>query len=203
MIGRLHGEILYKRPPYLLLDVRGVGYELEAPMSTFHALPEVGGRVILLTHLAIRDDAHVLYGFLKEAERELFRALLKIVGVGGKLALAILSSMSAEEFSRCVQSADSLALTRVPGVGKRTAERLIVEMRDRLEQLSGLSPGVPALPAGGPATGGAGPSAEAIGALVALGYKPVEAERLVRRVEAPQLTSEDLIRAALKAAARP
>ena len=130
MIGRLHGEIVYKHPPRLMLDVGGVGYEIEAPMSTFYALPETGAKVTLLTHLAVREDAHVLYGFAREAERELFRALLKISGVGAKMALAILSGMTADEFARCVQSADTAALTRLPGIGKKTAERLIVEMRD-------------------------------------------------------------------------
>lgn len=135
MIGRLRGEIVYKRPPQLMLDVSGVGYEVEAPMSTFYTLPEVGAKATLLTHLAIRDDAHVLYGFAKERDRELFRSLLKVSGVGAKMALAILSGMDAESFARCVQAADTAALTRLPGVGKKTAERLIVEMRDRLDRL--------------------------------------------------------------------
>jgi len=200
MIGRLRGEIVHKRPPQLLLDVGGVGYELEAPMSTFYALPEAGAKVTLLTHLAIRDDAHVLYGFAREAERELFRALLKVNGVGAKMALAILSGMSADEFSACVQAADTAALTRLPGVGKKTAERLIVEMRDRLDKL-GVFPGA-ALPAAAGASRGEAPSAEAVSALVALGYKAGDAERMIRQVEKAGLSSEEMIRAALKAAAR-
>lgn len=201
MIGRLRGEIVYKRPPQLMLDVSGVGYEVEAPMSTFYALPEVGAEVTLLTHLAIRDDAHVLYGFAKEGDRELFRSLLKVSGVGAKMALAILSGMDAESFARCVQAADTAGLTRLPGVGKKTAERLIVEMRDRLDRLE-IVPGaaVSSVLAIAPAT--ESPSDEAVSALVALGYKPAEAQRMIRGVEAPELNSEELIRAALKAAAK-
>jgi len=201
MIGRLRGEIVYKRPPRLMLDVGGVGYEVDAPMSTFYALPEAGNKVTLLTHLAIRDDAHVLYGFAKEGERELFRALLKVNGVGAKMALGILSGMNAEEFARCVQAADSASLVRLPGVGKKTAERLIVEMRDRLEQLE-VTPG--AVPTPAPAAGQRqeSPADEAVSALVALGYKPVEAQRMIRAVEAPGVDSEEMIRAALKGAAK-
>jgi Holliday junction DNA helicase RuvA len=199
MIGRLRGEIVYKHPPQLMLDVGGVGYELEAPMSTFYALPETGAQVTLLTHLAIRDDAHVLYGFAKEGERELFRALLKISGVGAKMALGVLSGMNAEEFARAVQAGDTAALVRLPGVGKKTAERLVVEMRDRLDQL-GVTPALAAPPtlAAAPAQSAAD---EAVAALVSLGYKPVEAQRMIQRVEAPEMNSEELIRAALKAAA--
>lgn len=202
MIGRLRGEIVSKHPPQLLLDVNGVGYELEAPMSTFYNLPELGGQVTLLTHFAVRDDAQVLYGFAKEAERELFRALLKISGVGGKMALSILSSMSTDEFVRGIQTGDIGGLVRIPGVGKRTAERLIVELRDRFGQIPSLdSSGLPPV-AAGPLSPAASPATEAVGALVALGYRPPDAERMVRQVEAPDLSSEDLIRAALKAAAR-
>jgi Holliday junction DNA helicase RuvA len=198
MIGRLRGEIVYKRPPQLMLEVGGVGYEVEAPMSTFYALPEVGASATLLTHLSVREDAHVLYGFAKEGERELFRALLRVSGVGAKMALAILSGMSAEEFARCVQVADIGALTRLPGVGKRTAERLVVEMRDRLDQV-GRFPGAVPRAAAGAAPAASSPGGDAVSALVALGYKPAEAERMVRGVEAPGLGSEELIRAALKA----
>jgi Holliday junction DNA helicase RuvA len=201
MIGRLCGEIVYKRPPQLMLDVSGVGYEVEAPMSTFYVLPEVGVKVTLLTHLAIRDDAHVLYGFAKEGERELFRSLLKVSGVGAKMALAILSGMNAEAFARCVQAADTAALTRLPGVGKKTAERLIVEMRDRLDRLE-MIPGAAVSSAHVAAPASGSPSDEAVSALVALGYKPAEAERMIRGVENPELNSEELIRAALKAAAK-
>ena len=199
MIGRLRGELVQKHPPYLLVDVNGVGYEIEAPMSTFYDLPAQGGQVVLFTHLAIRDDAHVLYGFSSERERALFRALLRVSGVGAKMALAILSGMSTDEFSRCVQSDDAASLVRLPGIGKRTAERLIVEMRDRLDkvdvagQVSQLS-----RPAGAPAET---PVADAVGALVALGYKPNDASRMVRGVETEGLSSEEIIRAALKSIA--
>ena len=135
MIGRLSGELVYKRPPFLMVDVHGVGYELEAPMSTFYDLPLQGGQVTLFTHLAIRDDAHVLYGFASDSERALFRMLLKVSGVGAKMALAILSGMSADEFSLCIQRDDTAALVRLPGIGKKTAERLVIEMRDRLDKL--------------------------------------------------------------------
>jgi Holliday junction DNA helicase RuvA len=201
MIGRLRGEIVYKKPPRLMLDVAGVGYEVEAPMSTFDTLPEAGAKVTLLTHLAIRDDAHVLYGFAKEGERGLFRALLKVNGVGAKMALAILSGMNAEEFARCVQTVDSAALVRLPGVGKKTAERLIVEMRDRLDQLD-LGAGPAHFPGRAAASRRETSASEAVSALAALGYKPVEAQRMIRNVEAPGLDSEELIRAALKAAAK-
>jgi len=201
MIGRLRGELVHKHPPQLLIDVGGVGYEVEAPMSTFYSLPDAGAKVTLLTHLAIRDDAHVLYGFAREAEREMFRALLKVNGVGAKMALAILSGMSTEEFAACVQAADAAALTRLPGVGKKTAERLIVEMRDRLDKL-GAMPGVSLPSAPAAAQPVESPTTEAVSALVALGYKPADAERMIRKVEAPDLSSEELIRAALKAAAK-
>lgn len=199
MIGRLRGEIIQRRPPFLMLEVQGVGYELEAPMSTFYNLPEQGEPVILFTHLAVRDDAHILYGFASESERALFRTLLRISGVGAKMALAILSGMSADDFSRCVQREDTASLMRLPGVGKKTAERLIVEMRDRLDKLelavsdSGMSPGPGKLPET--------PASDAVGALIALGYKPVEASRMVRTVESDGLSSEQIIRAALKSVA--
>lgn len=200
MIGRLRGEVVHRQPPFLLLEVNGVGYELEAPMSTFYDLPQQGS-VVLYTHLAIRDDAHVLYGFVRESERALFRTLLKVSGVGAKMALAILSGMSADEFARCIQSDDTASLVRLPGIGKKTAERLIVEMRDRLDSLPVA--GVTAMPRpGGPAElPAADPVADAVGALVALGYKPNEASRLVRGVDCEGLGSEQIIRAALRSAA--
>ena len=197
MIGRLRGELAVKQAPYLLLDVNGVGYELEAPLSTILALPEVGQKVTLLTHLIIRDDAHVLYAFINESERALFRNLLKVNGVGAKMALTILSGMSAGEFSRCVESEDVAALVKLPGVGKKTAERLIIEMRDKLAKLSGSdisgSPSSSALP---PQSDSA--SSDAVAALVALGYKPQDASRMVKGVAAEGMESEALIRAALK-----
>ncbi|MCU7853012.1 MAG: Holliday junction branch migration protein RuvA [Candidatus Thiodiazotropha sp. (ex Monitilora ramsayi)] len=197
MIGRLRGEVAQKQAPHLLLDVNGVGYELEAPLSTFFNLPETGQSVMLYTHLAIRDDAHVLYAFATESERALFRSLLKVSGVGAKMALAILSGMSAEEFSRCVESEDVGSLVRLPGIGRKTAERLIVEMRDRLAKLNDLSGAITpsaTAQAGRPQTS----RSDAVAALVALGYKPQDAGRMVKAVAADEMDSEALIRAALQ-----
>lgn len=198
MIGRLRGELVYKQPPFLMLDVNGVGYEIEAPMSTFYDLPLQGGAIILFTHLAIRDDAHVLYGFASESERGLFRSLLKVNGVGAKMALAILSGMSADEFAHCIQTNDTATLVRLPGIGKKTAERLIVEMRDRLDKLASLTGAAP-VTGGAVAAGPASATSDALGALVALGYKPNDASRMVRAVESDGLDSEEIIRRALKA----
>lgn len=196
MIGYLKGTLAAKHPPQLLIDVGGVGYEVEAPMSTFYQLPDIGQSVHILTHLLVREDAQVLYGFASEAERQLFRSLIRISGVGARIALAILSGISAEAFVRCVQSEDAASLTKIPGVGRKTAERLIVEMRDRLRQTgSSLAQAIPAGAAGSPAD-------EAFGALVALGYRPPEAQRLLKLVEDKASTTEELIRAALQAAAR-
>lgn len=198
MIGRLRGELVIKQPPYLLVDVNGVGYELEAPMSTFYNLPQ-GETVSLFTHLAIREDAHVLYGFFSDSERTLFRALLRISGVGAKMALSILSGMSAEEFACSVQNNDTATLVRLPGIGKKTAERLIVEMRDRIGKLS-LPGGVFSPSAAAESAAAmASPQGEASEALVALGYRPADAERMVKAVAGEGLTSEAIIRAALKA----
>ena len=200
MIGRLRGEIITKQAPFLLLDVNGVGYELEAPMSTFYDLPESGRQVVLFTHLSIRDDAHVLYGFFRESERALFRSLLKVNGVGAKMALAILSGMSTDEFARCVQSDDTGALIRLPGIGKKTAERLIIEMRDRLDQTDRVTTGM--VSSGMRSSSPADPVAEAAGALIALGYKPAESNRMVRSIDTAGLSSEEIIRAALRAVAK-
>jgi Holliday junction DNA helicase RuvA len=199
MIGRLRGTLLGKQPPGLLLDVGGVGYEIEAPMTTFYELPELGSEVILHTHLVVREDAHLLYGFARESDRTLFRTLIKVSGVGPKLALAILSGMSADEFAGCVHSGDSAALTKLPGVGKKTAERLVVEMKDRLKDMPGhaLPPeaGKPAAPPASDAV------KDAVSALVSLGYKPQEASRMVSHVESEGLASEEIIRLALRAVA--
>jgi holliday junction DNA helicase RuvA len=196
MIGSLRGMLAAKHPPQLLIEVGGVGYEVEAPMSTFYQLPEAGQPVHILTHLLVREDAHVLYGFASEAERQLFRSLIRISGVGARIALAILSGISAEAFVRCVQSEDAASLTKIPGVGRKTAERLIVEMRDRLKQAG--SSLAQAMPAGASSS----PVDEAFGALVALGYRPPEAQRLLKLVEDKASSTEQLIRAALQAAAR-
>jgi Holliday junction DNA helicase RuvA len=184
-----------KHPPFLVLDVNGVGYEIESPMSTFYQLPGAGDEVLLYTHLAIREDAHVLYGFAREADRRLFRALLKVSGVGGKMALGVLSGMTAEEFGQTVRAGDATSLTRLPGVGKKTAERLIIEMRDKIGQVSttaGVSPptGVAAEPVAA--------DQDAVSALIALGYKGPEASRMVSKVYEPGMDTETVIRAALK-----
>jgi Holliday junction DNA helicase RuvA len=200
MIGRLRGEVVSKHPPFLMLEVNGVGYEVEAPMSTFYNLPPLGEQATLLTHLVVRDDAHVLYAFGSESERALFRALLKVSGVGAKMALAILSGMSAEAFASCVKANDVSALVRLPGIGKKTAERLIVEMRDRLEKLGMAQDFGVASPVSAQVPGG-NPVTEAIEALTALGYKPNDANRMVGKVEQDGLSSEELIRAALKSVA--
>lgn len=194
MIGRLKGTLAQKQPPALLVDVGGVGYELEAPLSTFYELPAVGEPVTLYTHLVVRDDAHLLFGFARDSERRLFRILLKVSGVGARMALAILSGMSAEDFARCIENDDVTALTRLPGIGRKTAERLIVEMRDRLDAQA--LPGVPGEPA---AAAGDDPVADAASALVALGYRPAEAARMIREVETRGLATEDIIRRALQA----
>ena len=200
VIGRLRGELVHKQPPFLMIEVNGVGYELEAPMSTFYDLPEQGQQVLLFTHLAIRDDAHILYGFASDSERALFRTLLRISGVGAKMALAILSGMSAEEFARCIQNDDTAALVRLPGIGKKTAERLIVEMRDRLDRLE-VAGGPAVLPRASTPAPAETPVSDAVGALVALGYKPNEANRMVRAVASDGLSSEQIIRAALQSVA--
>lgn len=198
MIGRLRGTLLDKKPPQLLLEVGGVGYEVEAPMSTFYQLPAGGGEVVLYTHLVVREDAHLLFGFASERERSLFRALIKVNGVGAKMALAILSGMNADTFARCIQDNDSASLTRLPGIGKKTAERLIVEMRDRLSdwQESGVLPVVLSQPI----AAGRDEVKDAVSALIALGYKPPEASRMVSAVASDGRSSEEIIREALKGA---
>jgi Holliday junction DNA helicase RuvA len=195
MIGRLHGRVIVREPPFLLLDVNGVGYEIEAPMSTFYDLPAGEVPVTLHTHLSVREDAHVLYGFIREADRRLFRALLKVSGVGGKMALGVLSGMTAEEFNRAVHAADHAALTRLPGVGKKTAERLVIEMRDKIDDLAGAPSAAPATRSAAPAVA---PDQEAVSALIALGYKPPEASRMVSKVFESGMDTEAVIKAALK-----
>jgi len=194
MIGSLRGRLAAKAPPQLLVEVGGVGYELEAPMSTFYGLPAVGEEVRLLTHLVVREDAHVLYGFASDAERQLFRSLLKVTGVGPKMALGILSGTSVEGFAACVTLQDATALTRIPGIGRKTAERLIIEMRDR------LAAPTPAVGLG--AATSTGSEGEAFAALVALGYKPAEASRLLKSAGGEATSTEELIRRALQGADR-
>jgi Holliday junction DNA helicase RuvA len=195
MIGRLKGTLIHKSPPWLVVDVHGVGYELEAPMSTFYDLPDVGREVFLFTHHAQKEDSVSLYGFLTEAERRLFRDVQKVSGIGAKIALAVLSGASVGDFARLVQSGDVGALTRIPGIGKKTAERMIVELRDRAADLGA-----------GAAIGSVGapgdPLSEATTALQALGYKPAEAERMARGARAEGDAAETIIRKALQSALR-
>ncbi len=197
MIGRITGKLLIKQPPMLLVDVNGVGYEIEAPMSTFYQLPSIEQPVTLHTHLIVREDAQILCGFASEAERRLFRILIKISGVGAKLALSILSGMSVDDFVRCVSASDSKTLTRLPGVGKKTAERLLIEVKDRLKDWH--LPVIETTAEGISITTSHEPSHEAMTALIALGYKPSEASRMVETVKHDHDNSEGIIRAALKA----
>jgi Holliday junction DNA helicase RuvA len=196
MIGRLRGIIIEKQPPELVLDVHGVGYELSAPMSTFFNLPALNEEVMLFTHMVVREDAQLLYAFATERERLLFRSLLKVNGVGAKLALTILSGSDVDTFARSVQEGDTASLTRLPGVGKKTAERLIVEMRDRLKEVSSAM-GIDTIVSGMPMTT-AGAKSEAIEALVALGYKPNEADKMLRSFDSEGMTTEQIIRQALQ-----
>ena len=197
MIGRLQGIILEKQPPTILLDVQGVGYELEASMSTFYNLPECGENIILHTHLVVREDAQLLYAFHSLSERLMFRNLIKISGVGPKLALTILSGMSAEDFTRCILEEDSKALTKLPGVGKKTAERLVIELKDRLEKDSSIAlPGAPAK-----IERQSNPVNDAVSALISLGYKAQQASQMVRDLDVEEKSTEEIIRAALQGGA--
>jgi holliday junction DNA helicase RuvA len=197
VIGFVRGKLVVKTPPHLTVDVGGVGYDIEAPMSTFYTLPAVGSDVRLLTHLVVREDAHILYGFGTQEERALFRNLLKVSQIGPKIALAILSGVSVEGFATLVKLQDTASLTKIPGVGRKTAERVLMEMRDRLEALnqaavSGVMPMTPTSTEG-----------EAWTALVALGYKPAEVTAMLKPFTGSGGTTEDLIRRALQSAVRP
>ena len=189
MIGFLRGTLVSKQPPALTVDVGGVGYELQAPMSTFYQLPDTGQPVNVLTHMLVRDDAHTLYGFVTNAERALFRNLLKVSGVGARVSLAILSGITVEGFRDCVLNKDAATLVRLPGIGRKTAERLLVEMADRLppEDVDALS-----------ATGETASRGEAFNALLALGYKPGEVTRMLKQFDASELSTEDIIKQALR-----
>jgi Holliday junction DNA helicase RuvA len=197
MIGFLKGRLAVKQPPMLMVDVNGVGYEMEAPMSTFYALPATGESVAVFTHLVVREDAHILYAFGTDGERRLFRGLLKVSGVGPKIALGILSGASVDDFLRIVEAEDIAMLTRIPGIGRKTAERVIIEMRDSVKKLSMPS----AAGAAGTVTP-ATPQSEAFSALIALGYKPPEVVRLLKSVDEPDLATTEIIRRALKSAAK-
>lgn len=195
MIASLRGQLTSKQAPYIVVECQGVGYELETPMSTFLELPGVGETLFLHTHLLVREDAQILYGFATETERSLFRTLLRISGVGAKMSLAILSTMSATDFQRCVQFEDAATLVKIPGVGKKTAERLIIEMRDKIDK-------APAAPGATSVMVDANPRSEAVHALVALGYKVGEVNKLIGSMDVDGQSAEDIIRSALRQAAR-
>ncbi len=192
MIGSLRGHLGSKQAPWIVLECAGVGYEVETPMSTFLELPAVGSEIFLHTHLLVRDDAHALYGFSTEEEKVLFRLLLKVNGVGAKMALAILSGMSVSDFERCVRYEDSAMLVRIPGVGKKTSERLIIEMRDKI----GQSPAQAIMAKAGRIVTNS--RSEAVDALVALGYRPAEVNRLLAKLDLHDKSAEDIIRLALQ-----
>ncbi|MGF1527082.1 MAG: Holliday junction branch migration protein RuvA [Candidatus Competibacterales bacterium] len=200
MIGRLRGVLLDKSPPHLLVDIKGIGFEVEVPLTAFQHLPEVGDEVTLYTHWQVREDGHALYGFASQRERTLFRELIKVSGVGAKLALLLLSHLSVDALIRCIQNDEVRTLMRLPGIGRRTAERLVVELRDRFSRWSATQA------QGGDTGPGADPAfeavADAISALEALGYKPADAQRMVKAVESEGLTSEAIIRRALQASVR-
>jgi Holliday junction DNA helicase RuvA len=199
MIGFLKGRLALKQPPTMVVDVNGVGYELEAPMSTFYGLPAAGEPVALYTHLVVREDAHILFGFGTDGERRLFRGLLKVSGVGPKIALGILSGASVDDFLRIIEAQDVAMLTRIPGIGRKTAERVIIEMRDSAQKLALPNSGI------GNASDSAGAlsaQSEAFGALIALGYKPPEATRLLKGADEPGLSTTEIIRRALKSAVK-
>ncbi len=200
MIGRIRGTLVQKQPPDILVDVGGLGYEVQVPMTTLFQLPQLGDEVSLVTHLVVREDAQLLYGFIDERDRRLFRQLIRVSGVGPKLALTILSGMDSSSFARCVQRDDISSLVALPGVGKKTAERLLVEMRDKLKDWFGSGDGQSnATPGDDLLAPAANNIADAEGALMALGYKPQEASRMVAAVNDDSVTSsEDLIRRALK-----
>ncbi|UVM51803.1 Holliday junction branch migration protein RuvA [Pseudomonas sp. B21-015] len=201
MIGRLRGTLAEKQPPHLILDVNGLGYELEVPMTTLYRLPSVGEPLTLHTHLVVREDAQLLYGFFGKRERDFFRELIRLNGVGPKLALALMSSLEVDELIRCVQSQDTSALTKVPGVGKKTAERLLVELKDRFkawETVPAMFALVPNQPGGPDAPPVATAENDAVSALISLGYKPQEASKAISAIKEKGLSSEDMIRRALK-----
>jgi Holliday junction DNA helicase RuvA len=194
MIGSLRGRLAFKQAPGIIVECGGVGYEVETPMSTFLELPPVGSDLFLFTHLVVRENAHSLYGFASKDEKILFRMLLSVSGVGAKMGLAILSGMSVRDFERCVQLEDAAMLVKIPGVGKKTAERLIIEMRDKIDK----SPSLAAVPGSGRAKADA--RSEAVDALVSLGYKPVEVKRLLASIDVGAKSAEDIIRLALRQA---
>ena len=197
MIGRLHGKIIEKQPPEMLLDVQGVGYELLLPMTSFYNLPQIGEETTIFTHLVVREDAHLLFGFAQKQDRTLFRELIKTNGVGPKLALAILSAMSVSQFANAVENEELAKLTKIPGIGRKTAERLLVELKGKFKGLSQTDLFIEQ-PHETIMASSAEPSDEARDALIALGYKPADAEKMIKKVNLVGATSEQLIREALK-----
>lgn len=197
MIGFIRGRLAHKEPPWLVIDVGGVGYEIEAPMSTIFRLPDVGKEVQLCTHLVVREDQQTLFGFHTEEERRLFRSLIKVSGVGAKLALTILSGISVEGFMQCVRTEDTATLVRLPGIGRKTAERLILDMRDRIDAAVAGANGGATAAAGEPAAA----RVDAFNALVNLGYRPAEVQKMLDRVETDGMKTEDILRSVLRAAA--
>ena len=200
MIGRLRGTLALKQAPQILIDVNGVGYEVDVPMSTFFNLPKLDQPVTLLTHFVVREDAQVLYGFGSAAERQLFRLLLKVSGVGAKMALSVLSGMSVNGFIQCVEQKDVGMLCKIPGVGKKTAERLVVEMADRVKQVGSSPTASHAGQIDVPVAANDNPQGEAETALAALGYKPAEINRMLKGVDVAEMSAEEIIRAALQGA---
>lgn len=198
MIGRLRGTLAEKQPPHLVLDVGGIGYEVEVPMTTLYRLPGLGETLTLHTHLVVREDAHLLYGFAEKRERELFRELIRLNGVGPKLALALMSGLEVDELVRCVQAQDTAMLVKIPGVGKKTAERLLVELKDRFKAWESMPSIAPLVVEAGLGVAVSTAESDAVSALVALGFKPQEASRAVGAIQESDLSSEELIRRALK-----
>lgn len=192
MIGSLRGTVLSRQAPHAVIECGGVGYEVEMPVSTFLELPTPGQDVFLHTHLVVRENLHSLYGFAAPEEKTLFRSLLGVSGVGAKMALAILSAMTASDFERCVRHEDTAMLVKIPGIGKKTAERLIIEMRDKIDQAPSLTvvSGTVAVDS----------RSEAVDALVSLGYKPNEVKKLLASIDVQDKSAEDIIRLALKQA---
>lgn len=195
MIGSLRGRLISKQAPQIVIECNGVGYEVETPMSTFLDLPKIGSELFLHTHLLVREDAQILYGFATSDERLLFRTLLRVNRVGAKMALGVLSAMSASDFRHCVEYEDTTTLSKIPGVGKKTAERLIIEMRDRIDKVASSTAG------SAPLSVAAGARSEAFDALVALGYKANEVNKLMGKLDTDDKSAEDIIRQALRQAA--
>ncbi|MDF1644619.1 MAG: Holliday junction branch migration protein RuvA [Pseudomonadales bacterium] len=199
MIGQIHGILLEKQAPHLLVDVQGVGYEIQAPMTTFYAIPEVGSEVTLHTHFVVREDAQLLFGFHSQPERQMFRSLIKVNGVGPKVGLAILSGIDAAAFAACIAHDDVKTLIKIPGIGKKTAERLLVEMRDRIQEWEISDPTASLLqPITSSTPSDRQQKQEAESALISLGYSVKEADKAVNAIAKEGMNSEQLIRLALK-----